>query len=132
MKHYLILYICTLTVIVALDLLWLGVIAKQFYQQHIGNMLELRAAPAILFYAIYAAGIVVFASASGKSWQHVALLSAMLGFLAYATYDLTNLATLRDWSLQMSIVDMAWGTFVTTFSATISWIITHKLLSVLH
>jgi uncharacterized membrane protein len=120
-------YIVTLVVMVVLDLTWLGVVAKGFYQKHMGNLLEFKTAPAVLFYLMYAAAVVYFTSLRPKqTWQSVAMDSALLGFTAYATYDLTNLATIRGWSLQMALADMAWGTFATTVAGTLGAIVASK------
>lgn len=122
MKHCLILYITTLLVLSVFDLIWLGFIAKDFYRVHIGDQFEFNRIPAIVFYVLYPMGIVFFVSGSGISWQQVLIGGALLGMLAFASYDLTNLATLRGWSLPMSLVDIAWGTFNTGVSATLGWL----------
>jgi uncharacterized membrane protein len=107
---------------VALDMLWLGVIAKPLYQEGIGHLMA--DAPivsvAVLFYLLYALGVVIFAVSPqhhGASWGATLSLGALFGFFAYATYDLTNLATLREWPLRLSLIDMAWGTVVSTAAA---------------
>jgi uncharacterized membrane protein len=107
---------------VALDLLWLGVIAKPIYQQGIGHLMAERpnVPVAVLFYAVFALGLVVFAvapNASEPQWRKTILAGALFGFFAYATYDLTNLATLKNWPIGMSLLDMAWGSFVSAASA---------------
>ena len=124
MKHTLILYLATLIVMGIVDLLWLNAIASDFYKKHMGDLLEFHLVPGILFYLIYAAGILVFVSGSANAtWQSVLLYGALFGFFAYATYDLTNLATLRGWSPTLAIVDMAWGAFITAIAATGGWYI---------
>jgi uncharacterized membrane protein len=115
-------YAATAIVMIALDLLWLGVIAKPIYQQGIGHLMAPRPniPVALLFYAIYALGIVFFAVApfgTAAGWGRTILAAAMFGFFAYATYDLTNLATLRDWPIGVSLIDVAWGTAVSAISA---------------
>jgi uncharacterized membrane protein len=118
MKHTLILYACTLIVMTLLDLLWIGGIARDFYRSRIGN-LEFHPAPAVAFYLMYAAGIVVFVNGgAGARWPSTLLYGALFGLFAYATYDLTNLATLKGWSPLLAVVDMAWGMFVTAAGAT--------------
>jgi uncharacterized membrane protein len=112
----------TLVVILALDLLWLGVVARPWYQAGIGHLMAERPvlAAAVLFYLLFAVGLMVFAvtpDASGGGWRRAALAGAMFGFFAYATYDLTNLATLRGWPVWLSALDMAWGTLVGAVSA---------------
>lgn len=122
------LYVATLAVMVILDATWLGIVAKDFYKKHMGDMLEFNIVPGILFYLMYAAAVVYFTTRRAKpNWQTVALDSALLGFTAYATYDLTNLATIRNWSLKMALADMAWGTLVTTVAGTVGAIVASKI-----
>jgi uncharacterized membrane protein len=107
---------------VALDMLWLGVIARPFYQQGIGHLMADRPniPVAVLFYAIFAFGLMAFAVApqgSGAEWGRTLATAALFGFIAYATYDLTNLATLKNWPIGLSLLDMAWGTVISTVSA---------------
>ena len=121
MTKYLIAYAATLVVMVALDMLWLGLVAKSFYQQGIGHLMagQPNIAVAALFYLVYAIGLVVFAVAPGgetAGWSTTLALGALFGFFAYATYDLTNLATLKDWPLGVALVDMAWGSLVSAVS----------------
>ena len=125
MKNYLILYSCTLVIMIIVDMVWLNAIASDFYKKHMGDLLEFHLLPGILFYLVYVAGIVIFVSgsAAASSWQSVLLYGALFGFFAYATYDLTNLTTLRGWSPTLAIVDMAWGTFITAMAATGGWYI---------
>ena len=122
MNKYLAAYAGTAAVMVALDMLWLGVIAKPLYQQGIGHLMadQPRIAVAVLFYLLYAAGVVIFAvspQTGGTTWPVTLVMAALFGFFAYATYDLTNLATLRDWPLRLVLIDMAWGTLVSTAAA---------------
>lgn len=121
-RQYAIAYVSTAVVFLALDAIWLGTMADRLYRPAMGSiMLERFAlAPAAAFYLIYIAGVVVFAVApalqSGR-WTTALGYGAMLGLLAYATYDLTNQATLKDWSWTVTIADLCWGTFVTAVSA---------------
>ena len=115
MQRFLAAYAGTATVMVALDLLWLGVIAQPLYQQGIGHLMaEQPVVPvAVLFYLLYALGVVVFAvapqlaPATPRGWAATLGMAALFGFIAYATYDLTNLATLKGWPLGLSLIDMA-------------------------
>ncbi len=121
MTKYLVAYAALAVVMVALDLLWLGVIAKPWYQQGIGHLMmeKPNILAALLFYAVYAAGLMVFAVApdgNTAGWGRTALRGAMFGFFAYATYDLTNLATLRNWPVGIAAMDIAWGTLVSAVS----------------
>ena len=122
MKNYLAAYAGTAAVMVVLDMLWLGVIAKPLYQQGIGHLMadQPRIAVAVLVYLLYALGVVIFAvspQTGGATWQLTLVMAALFGFFAYATYDLTNLATLRAWPLRLTLIDMAWGTLVSTAAA---------------
>jgi uncharacterized membrane protein len=122
LTRFLLAYVATATVMVALDLLWLGVIARPIYQQGIGHLMAERpiVPVAMLFYAVYALGLVVFAVAPQSDtprWATTLGSAALFGFVAYATYDLTNLATLKDWPLSLTLLDMAWGTAVSVVAA---------------
>lgn len=114
-------YAATAVVMLALDLLWLGVVARPLYQQGIGHLMAQRPnlAAAALFYALYALGIVIFAVAPHEAAAYGRTLAAgaLFGFFAYATYDLTNLATLRAWPLGLSLIDVAWGSLVSAGAA---------------
>ena len=115
-------YAATLAVMVALDFLWLGVVAKPIYQRGIGHLMaaEPRLAIAVLFYLLFALGLVILAvlpNGASAGWGRTAGLAALFGFFAYATYDLTNLATLKDWPVGLSMLDMAWGSAVSAASA---------------
>jgi uncharacterized membrane protein len=122
MTRMLVAYATTLIVFCCCDFVWLGWVAKDYYQSQLGGLLLAQPnwSAAVTFYALYAAGIVIFcispaldASSLGKA----ALLGALLGALAYATYDLSNLATLKGWPMVLSFVDIAWGAFVTGVAA---------------
>ena len=122
MIKYLTTYVATTVTLVSLDLLWLGVIAKPVYIEGIGHLMAARPnfVAAILFYALYPAGVVLFAVAPdgiSAGWLKTFTTAALFGFFAYATYDLTNLATLRGWPAGLAALDMAWGTFITAISA---------------
>lgn len=113
------LYAGTAVVFFAIDLVWLGVVAQDFYERQIGFMLadDVRWGAALLFYAIYIAGILVFAVLPGLdagSLARTAALAAFLGFFAYATFDLTSLALFQGFPTRVVIVDLVWGTVLTT------------------
>ena len=116
-------YVSTAVVFLALDAVWLGTMAYRLYRPAIGHLMADRfsLAPAVLFYLLYVAGAVVFAVmpalASGR-WTTALGLGALLGLLAYATYDLTNQATLSVWATKLTVLDIAWGTVLTAASAT--------------
>ena len=123
LKHYAILYAATLLMMIVFDMLWLKGVATHFYKERLGDLLEFRAAPAIIFYAMYVIGVLVFVSGKGESWKDVLLMGAFFGFIAFATYDLTNLATLRVWTAPLAAVDITWGIFNTGVSATAGWLV---------
>jgi uncharacterized membrane protein len=102
-------------VFLVIDLVWIGAAAKSFYRDQIGHLLadEFRPIAAMLFYVFYVAGIVWFCVWGAENWKAAAISGALFGFFCYATYDMTNYATLRDWPLQMVLVDIAWGTALT-------------------
>ncbi len=128
MRSALIAYAATLVVFLALDAVWLGTIALGLYRSRLGELLLERPNMAVagLFYAVYVAGVVFFAVAPALqqgSWSSAVLHGAVLGFIAYATYDLTNLATLRGWPSDLALIDLAWGTLLTAASATGGYIV---------
>ena len=97
MNRYVVLYLATLVVLIPIDFLFLGIVAKGFFAAQVGDMLgEIRPAPAILFYLLYVAGILIFVSASvGATWQSTLLYGALFGFFCYATFELTSLSLLE-------------------------------------
>lgn len=110
-------YLGTASVFFAIDMIWLGIIAKQIYQKYLGSLLrpEVNWAPAIAFYLIFIFGILVFAIYPGvekNSLKHTVALGGLFGFISYATYDLTNWATLKDWPWEIVFIDLLWGTFI--------------------
>jgi uncharacterized membrane protein len=120
LQRYAVLYLATLIVLIPIDFLFLGTIAKSFFTAQVGDMLgEIRFAPAILFYLLYVAGILVFVSASAAAtWQSTLLYGALFGLSCYATFELTSLSLLKHWTWSVVIVDVSWGTFVTALSST--------------
>ncbi|MCD2177988.1 DUF2177 family protein [Rhizobium sp. C1] len=113
----------------AIDSIWLGVIAVDFYKATIGHLLAPKPdfVAAAFFYVIYLAGVVHFVVLPAASTGRVAVAArqgALFGLVAYATYDLTNMATMRDWPLSVTLADLAWGAFITATSSAISaWIV---------
>ena len=124
---YLIGYGVAALVMLALDAVWLTIMANSFYRPLLGEIMldGFRPAPAVVFYVLYVGGITVFALhpafASGQ-WTTAAVHGALFGFFAYATYDLTNQATLKSWSMLVTLVDMAWGCFLTAVAATAGYL----------
>jgi uncharacterized membrane protein len=124
-NRYVVLYVATLIVLIPIDFLFLGILAKGFFTSEVGDMLgEIRPAPAILFYLLYVAGILVFVSGSAAAtWQSTLLYGALFGLFCYATFDLTALSLLKHWSWPVAVVDVSWGSFVTAVSSTIGLMI---------
>ncbi|MEO6017832.1 MAG: DUF2177 family protein [Polaromonas sp.] len=120
MKYFWV-YLSSLSTLLLLDMVWLGLVATSVYQQGMGSLMAVSPhwVAAGLFYLLYPVGIVIFGVAPGekRSLVKAAGRGALFGFFAYATYDLTNLATLRDWPASLSILDMAWGTALSAASA---------------
>lgn len=130
---YLKLYALTVPVFFIIDLIWLGVIAKGFYQKNLNYILspQVNWPAAIVFYLLYIAGILIFAvvpAVTKNSWPHAMLYGALFGFFTYMTYELTNLALLKDWPLNIVVVDIMWGVVLCTAVATLSFILARWLL----
>ncbi len=111
---YLKLYALTVPVFFIIDLIWLGVVAKGFYQKNLNHILspQVNWPAAIIFYLIYIAGILIFAvvpAVAKDSLRHAMLYGALFGLFTYMTYELTNLALLKDWPLNIVFVDILWG-----------------------
>jgi len=132
MIRYFKLYLVSLAAFFAIDMLWLGLVARSFYQQYLGFLM----APspnwlvAILFYLLFTIGLLFFVIVPGlkdNSLQTTLLKAALFGLITYATYDLTNLATLRDWPALLSFVDMLWGTVLSVLVSTISFMAGKRL-----
>ena len=116
-KQMILLYFITLVVFFVIDMIWLGVVAKGFYRRYLGPLMSPKVnwISALLFYLLFIVGLLVFvvrpALVGGAPLQAL-FYGALLGLISYATYDLTNLATLKDWPLLVTIVDLIWGTFL--------------------
>ena len=133
LQVYLILYVLTLPVFFIVDILWLGYIAKAFYRKHLKSFLspDVNWTAAIIFYLSYIAGIIFFAvrpAVLDNEWQTAAYLGGLYGFFTYATYDLTNMATLQNWPLKVVLVDILWGVFLCSVVASASFQIALRLI----
>jgi uncharacterized membrane protein len=128
-KRYAVLYLATLVVIVPIDFLFLGLIAKSFFTSQVGDMLgAIRLTPAVLFYLLHVVGVLIFVSGSpDATWQSTLLYGALFGLFCYATFELTSLSLLRHWTWPVAIVDVAWGSFVTAVSSTLGLIIANGI-----
>ena len=132
MTKLIIAYFATMVVFFAIDFIWLGTVAKSFYQGQIGPLLldEFRIGVAVAFYVIYLAGVIFFAvnpALQAQSVTKALIYGGLFGFFCYATYDFTNLATLKGYTVTVALVDLAWGTSLTGVSAAIGTWITLKV-----
>jgi uncharacterized membrane protein len=120
------LYGLAFVVFFAIDLIWLGIVAKNMYQKQIGHLLkaDVNWVAAIVFYLLFIGGLVFFVllpnAVDSNVWK-VLFTGAVFGFITYATYDLTNLATLKDWPIQITLIDLAWGTFLGASTSAIAY-----------
>ena len=110
-------YLISFSVFLVIDLLWLGVIAKSFYFRRLEPFFaeKINWPAAFIFYLLFVAGVLIFAvmpAVEKQSLQRAVVYGALFGFFTYATYDLTNLATLRDWPISIVVVDILWGSFL--------------------
>ena len=122
MRNTLLAYAAAAAALLALDAVWLGIVAQPLYQRSIGHLMAEQPgwAAATAFYLVYPLGLMRFAvlpHRHDRAMGPTLSAAALFGFLAYATYNLSNLATLRDWPVGVSLIDIAWGTVVSTASA---------------
>lgn len=111
------LYVISIVVFFLIDMVWLGLIAKNLYAVQLGHLMSPKVnwLAAVLFYALFIAGLVFFVvepAVAKDSLQYAVLAGAFFGLISYATYDLTNLATLKDWPVSITLIDLAWGMFL--------------------
>jgi uncharacterized membrane protein len=121
--RYIVAYLGAGLALAALDSLWLTIANERLYRPTLHAILTtgFRPAPAIVFYLIYLVGVTIFAirpAINGRRWTIAPVMGALFGFFAYATYDLTNQATLVVWATKITVVDLTWGTFLTAAGAT--------------
>lgn len=126
------LYLIALPVFFAIDMLWLGIVARSFYRNQVGALLktDFNWVAGVSFYLLFIAGLVFFVIApavKSGSWTSALFVGALFGLMTYATYDLTNLATLKDWTLTVTFVDMAWGMVLAASVSTVTYLIAEKL-----
>lgn len=125
-------YAIALPVFFVIDMVWLGLVAKDFYRAQIGTLMksDVNWTAAIIFYLIFIAGLVLFVispAVEKGSWTHALVFGAFFGLVCYATYDLTNLAVAKDWPLLVTIVDLVWGTVLAASVSTITYFIASKV-----
>ncbi len=126
------LYLIAFVIFLPIDMLWIGIIAKNFYAKQIGFLVkdDINWFAAFLFYLLFIIGLVSFVikpALEKTSWSHALIYGALFGLISYATYDLTNLATMKNWPILVSIVDMIWGAFLVASVSTITYFIFHKI-----
>jgi len=131
---YVRMYVVALLIFLVIDFLWLGLIARTFYQNQIGHLMadKVNWVAAIVFYLLFIVGVVYFVlapSLEAESLLRAFFVGGFFGFIAYATYDLTNLATLKDWPLLVTVVDLVWGTFLGSLTSGLSYIVIHYFIS---
>ncbi|MDD3948690.1 MAG: DUF2177 family protein [Anaerolineaceae bacterium] len=121
-------FLTAFAVFLGIDMLWLTVIAQKFYKSQIGHLMadKARIIPAAIFYLLFVGAMVYFVIVPALEHQNLTRLilsAAIFGLVTYATYDLTNMATLRDWPLLVTVVDLAWGTFISLSVSLITYLI---------
>ena len=126
------LFAIALPVFFAIDMVWLGFVAKDFYAKQIGGLMkpDINWTAAIIFYLIFIAGLVVFVITPAvvkNSWTQAVLMGALFGFVCYATYDLTNLAVAKDWPVFVTIIDLIWGAVLAASVSVITFLIASKI-----
>jgi uncharacterized membrane protein len=126
------LFFIALPVFFAIDMVWLGLVAKKFYNQHIGFLMkpDITWYAAIIFYLLFIVGLITFVISPAiekQSWMHAVIYGAFFGLVTYSTYDLTNLATMKDWPVIVTVVDLVWGTVLSASVSVITYIIANKI-----
>jgi uncharacterized membrane protein len=132
LAYYLKLYFATFAAFFVIDLLWLGLVARTLYRKYLGYLMAPTTnwIAALIFYLLFIAGILVFVVVPGlaeNSLTITLLRAALFGLITYATYDLTNLATVKDWPLLITVVDLAWGTTLSVLVSLISFMVARWL-----
>jgi len=133
--RYVLAYGTTLVIFLGIDAIWLTTMSQRLYRTYLGDVLAqtVNVVPAVLFYLIYVAGIIIFATAPAFStgrWTTAALFGALYGFFAYATYDLTNHATIRDWPAIITVADICWGSALSATAAALGFVVTRYFFPV--
>jgi uncharacterized membrane protein len=125
------LYFITLPIFLVIDMIWLGLVAKNFYAKHLGFLMktDINWTAAIIFYLVFIVGLIIFVimpALEKNSWVTALLLGALFGLITYATYDLTNLATIKEWPLLITVIDLIWGTVLAASVSVVSFLIASK------
>lgn len=127
-------YLASLVVFLVVDFAWLSVMAPRFYKPTLGDIVVpgFNLAPAVVFYVLYPIGLFIFAispALKSGSWTTALLFGALFGFFTYATYDLTNHATLRNWTTSLTLVDVAWGTCLAALAAVVGFLAASRFVA---
>ena len=127
MVEFLLYFAVAFVVFFAIDIVWLGLVARKVYKKYLGYIMaeKVRWIPALVFYVIFIAGLVYFVLIvpTSLTWYMALLNGALFGFIAYATYDLTNLSTLKGWPLEITFIDLAWGTTLGALVSLLTFVI---------
>ena len=126
--NYLKMYLIAFVIFLAIDAIWLGLVAPKFYKAQIGHLMSEKPnlIAALVFYLIFIVGVVYFVinpAIEAQSISKVIVSGLLFGFITYATYDLTNLATLKDWPILVTVVDLAWGSFLSMTMGILTYLI---------
>jgi uncharacterized membrane protein len=126
------LFLIALPVFFIIDMVWLVVVAKSFYQKQLGFLMkpDINWAAAILFYLLFIIGLIIFVITPAmvkQSWVHALVYGALFGLVTYATYDLTNLATVKDWPLLVTVIDLIWGSVLAAAVSVITYFIANRV-----
>jgi len=127
------LFLIAFPVFFVIDMVWLVLVAKRFYSKQIGFLMkpDITWYAAIIFYLLFIAGLVTFVitpAVEKHSWTHALLFGAFFGLITYATYDLTNLATMKNWPLLVTVVDLVWGMVVSASVSVIAYLIAARTI----
>lgn len=126
------LYLITLPIFFGIDMIWLGFVAKNFYSKHLGYLMAQTPnwTAALIFYLLFIGGLVFFVIAPAlekNSWQYALGTGVLFGLMTYATYDLTNLATVKNWPFIVTVVDLVWGMALSASVSVVSYFLAKKL-----
>ncbi|HSR03282.1 MAG TPA: DUF2177 family protein [Proteiniclasticum sp.] len=132
--QFLKLYLMTLVIFFLVDIVWLGVISKKLYKEYLGHLMgPVNWPAALIFYALFIAGLVFFVitpAIEKESLVYAITVGAFFGLITYGTYDLTNLATLKDWPVTITVIDLIWGTFLNAATAGITYYVATNLFNI--
>ena len=131
MMHAIKTYGLTFVIFMGIDMVWLGVISKKLYADKLGYLMAAKVnwLAAVLFYLLFIVGIlffVLYPALAKNSWTYALYAGLFFGLVTYATYDLTNLATIKDWPLMITVIDLIWGSFISGATSLLAYLVVHK------